>query len=88
MTSDNVLHLFTHLFKRVERIELDFLIELTTFKYFLTRKQPNLESRTWSFSEHSPSFCRFFQVQIIFLNCEIGIYIDPQNDPQNQQFKG
>ena len=41
MTSDNVLHLFTHLFKRVERIELDFLIELTTFKYFLTRKQPN-----------------------------------------------
>lgn len=77
MTSDNVLHLFTHLFKRVERIELDFLIELTTFKYFLTRKQPNLEQ-----------FCRFFQVQIIFLNCEIGIYIDPQNDPQNQQFKG
>ena len=75
MTSDNVLHLFTHLFKRVERIELDFLIELTTFKYFLTRKQPNLESQTWSFSEHSPSeqFCRFFQVQIIFLNCEIGI---------------
>ena len=68
MTSDNVLHLFTHLFKRVERIELDFLIELTTFKYFLTRKQPNLESRTWSLSEHSPleQFCRFFQVQIFF----------------------
>ena len=59
MTSDNVLHLFTHLFKRVERIELDFSIELTTFKYFLTRKQPNLENRTRSFSEHSVDFSKF-----------------------------